>query len=216
MKLEFEEWILSQKIGDSAKELFEEAIICYKASAYRASLLLSYLGFQTIIRDRIIISKCPSGFPESKWRMIQKDVTDENKWDNTVFDAIQTQSPSSIFPLTDDLRNQVSFWRNRRNDCAHSKRNEIGFAHVEAFWLFIKSTLGKFVVAGTKDELTNQIAIHFDRRLTPPGEDFTQIIDQISYIGSDELNDFFEKARETFEALARSSPTPYPSDADFY
>lgn len=51
MKLKFEEWLVEQEIDKDTEvnDLFLEGITCYKASAYRAALLFSFLGFQTVI-----------------------------------------------------------------------------------------------------------------------------------------------------------------------
>jgi hypothetical protein len=146
MRIEFDDWLSSQKISATAEGLFKESIVCYKASAYRAALLLSYVGLQTIIKDRLLSANCPSSIPAGQWAGIIRNLTDDDRWDSQVYGAIQMKSPASIFGISDDLRNQITYWRNRRNDCAHSKQNEINFPHVETFWLFIKSNLAKLVV----------------------------------------------------------------------
>lgn len=46
MRIFFEEWLSSIQISEVAKEIFDEAIACYRFQAYRASLLLSYMGFK--------------------------------------------------------------------------------------------------------------------------------------------------------------------------
>jgi len=213
MRLEFEDWILSQEISETAKDLFEEAITCYKASAYRASLLLSYLGFQTVVKDRILAARQPSGISDKLWNSIIEGVRDDDKWDSKVFETIQRKSPSPIFNLSDDLRHQVAYWKNRRNDCAHSKRNAIGFSHVESFWLFIRSNLAKFVVSGSKEALLDDIRVHFDRSLTPAGADYSFIIEQIpSAIEADELQEFFEGVHQVFTQLYRQPPNTYSED----
>ena len=138
MKLPFEEWILSQEISADAKDLISEAIVCYKANANRAALLFSYLCFQTIIRDRMLNANRPDNIPEGMWTDILKKLRNEDTWDQTVFDNLQRQQPKEIFILNDDIRNQITYWKNRRNDCAHSKNNIIGVSHVdEKFLVFI-------------------------------------------------------------------------------
>ncbi|MBE7556349.1 MAG: hypothetical protein HS126_35300 [Anaerolineales bacterium] len=199
MRIEFEDWILSQKISSTAQSLFEEAIACYKASAYRAALLMSYLGFQTIIKDRILIANSPKGIPEGQWNSIVKNVQNDEQWDGSIYDAVQMKPPKSIFNLSDDVRQQITYWKNRRNDCAHSKRNKISFAHVEAFWMFLNSNLGKFVVDDSKESLLNDIRIYFDRTQTPAGVDYSFIIEQIP--GAIELNEFSDFLEETYKII---------------
>ena len=199
MRLPFEDWLIEQVIPLPAKELFKEAVVCYKASAYRAALLFSYLGFQTTVRDRILRSKQPSSFTENHWKKIQNDVRDDDTWDNAVFDAIQQGPPREVFLLTEDLRNQVKYFKNRRNDCAHGKNNKIEYAHVEAFWLFIQSNLSRFVVNESREDLINRIRDHFDLSITPPGEDYSHIVNDIPYaVEQDRFIDFFHDVHQVF------------------
>jgi hypothetical protein len=103
MRLEFEDWLSSQKISQTADSLFHEAITCYKASAYRASLLLSYVGFQTVVKDRILLATCPTGISQAQWTNIRKNLIDDDKWETQAFDTVQTTKPASIFGLSDDI-----------------------------------------------------------------------------------------------------------------
>jgi len=220
MKLEFEDWLLSQKISQTADSLFHEAITCYKASAYRASLLLSYVGFQTVVKDRILLATCPTGISQAQWTNIRKNLIDDDKWDSQAFDAVQTTKPSSIFGLSDDIRHQVVYWKNRRNDCAHSKQNEINNSHVESFWLFLKSNLAKFVVSGSKEGLLNEIRNHFDFSITPPGADCFHLVEQIPVaISVSDLADFFDEIYKMFRPGTSGYPLPPPmatSEMDFW
>lgn len=194
MQIAFERWIQAQEIDRVAKELFTEASTCYRASAYKAALLFSYLGFQTILRERILSSRSPTGIPSGQWQDIKNNLLNDDRWDPQVFDATQMSSSRAVFRLTDDVRNQVLYWKNRRNDCAHGKTNEITHAHVDAFWAFIKSNLGKFVVDGSKEGLLNEIKIHFDRSLTPSGADPTYLIAKIpTAVEGNQVHTFLEE-----------------------
>lgn len=217
MRIEFDDWITSQKISQTAEGLFKESVVCYKASAYRAALLLSYVGLQTIIKDRLLSANCPSSVPAGQWASIIRNLTDDDKWDPQVYDAIQMKSPASIFGISDDLRNQITYWRNRRNDCAHSKQNEINFSHVETFWLFIKSNLAKLVVNGSKEGLVNAIRKHFDYSMTPRGEDCRPIVEQIpTAISTNELMDFFGEIYQMFHLKNGSFTTATKLQLDFW
>jgi hypothetical protein len=215
MRLEFEKWVLSQNLSETAEDLFREAVTCYKASAYRAALLFSYLGFHTIVKERILASRRPAGIGETHWNEITRKLTDDSTWDRQAFEATQRNYPAPIFILSDDLRKQVAYWKNRRNDCAHSKRNEIGFSHVEAFWLFLRSNLPRFVVSGSKEGLLNEIRVHFDRSLTPADADYSHIVQQIPYaIEPEGLAKFFEAVDQVFADLRRWPPgaSSYPAE----
>jgi len=179
MFLDFEKWILEQSMPQESLDTFLEAILCYKFGAYKASLLFSYIGFQLIVKDRILNSNMPQLFPKSKWIQIHNDLRNDDKWDCTIFEAIQIKTNKEIFHISEDLRNQVKYWKNRRNDCAHSKSNIINASQVESFWFFIKSNLSKFIVIGGKDELLNKVKDHFDISKTPPNQDIGYIVKDI-------------------------------------
>ena len=179
MFLDFEKWIYKQSIPQESLDTFLEAIICYKFGAYKASLLFSYIGFQLIVKDRILNSNRPQLFPEHKWIQIHNNLRNDDKWDPTIFEAIQIKANKEIFHISEDLRDQVKYWKNRRNDCAHSKSNIINASQVESFWFFIKSNLSKFIVIGGKDELLNKVKDHFDISKTPPNQDIGYIVKNI-------------------------------------
>ena len=179
MFLDFEKWINEKPIPQESLYTFDEAILCYKFGAYKASLLFSYIGFQLIVKDRILNSNMPQLFPKSNWIKIHNDLRNNDKWDRAIFDAIQIKTNNEIFHISEDLRNQITYWRNRRNDCAHSKSNIINASHVESFWFFIKSNLSKFIVIGGKDELLNKVKDHFDISKTPPNQDIGYIVKNI-------------------------------------
>ncbi|MEY8757780.1 hypothetical protein AB9M93_25365 [Peribacillus frigoritolerans] len=200
MKLQFENWILSQEIPEEAKTLIEESIICYKSNAYRAALLFSYLCFQTIIKDRMLNAHKPDNIPEGMWEDILKKLRNDDTWDQTVFDNLQRQQPKDIFFLNDDIRNQITFWKNRRNDCAHSKNNIISASHVESFWSFLRSNLPKIMVNGSSEALLNKIKRHFDVSLTAPSTETSYIINEVPYaVEENQLNSFFSSVFEYFK-----------------
>ncbi|KOR78365.1 hypothetical protein AM232_07745 [Bacillus sp. FJAT-21352] len=196
MRIRFEEWLDEQEIDIEANDLFKESIICYKASAYRAALLFSFLGFQTIIKHRVINSKPAKDYSEGEWNHLKKELRNDDKWDKLIIDAIQSKK-KPIFNLTEDLREQYLFWKNRRNDCAHAKGNTISSPHVEGFWLFIQSNLAKFVVNGGMKFILQEIKNHFDPARTPIGTPVEPIIRQIPFtIEKIDYNDFLLELKD--------------------
>lgn len=196
MRIRFEEWLDEQEIDIEANDLFKESIICYKASAYRAALLFSFLGFQTIIKHRVINSKPAKDYSEGEWNHLKKELRNDDKWDKLIIEAIQSKK-KPIFNLTEDLREQYLFWKNRRNDCAHAKGNTISSPHVEGFWLFIQSNLAKFVVNGGMKFILQEIKNHFDPARTPIGTPVEPIIRQIPFtIEKIDYNDFLLELKD--------------------
>ncbi|MBY6052780.1 hypothetical protein [Cytobacillus firmus] len=207
MRIKFEEWLIDQEIGIGANDLFEESIICYKASAYRAALLFSFLGFQTIIKQRIINSKPANDYQDGEWNQLKKDLLNDDKWDKLIIEIIQNKK-KPIFNITEDLREQYSFWKNRRNDCAHAKGNAVSYPHVEGFWLFIQSNLAKFVVNGGMKFILQEIRNHFDPARTPAETAIEPIIKQIPFsIDKVDYKEFLLELKDF--SLAQHSKSAY-------
>lgn len=181
-----------EKISSDSKRLFNEADLCYSIKANRASMLFSYLGLFTIIKERIVASKKPDTINQSRWDNILNELNDEDKWEKRVFDEL-VNSSAPIFNINDSIRQQIKYWKDRRNDCAHFKENEINNYHVQIFWSFIKSNLSKITIEGGKLNLLKKIEIHFDETKTPPDADYKYLLKEIeTAIEISESKSFFE------------------------
>ena len=191
MKLPFEEWSIQKRFSRNVSALFNEAFICYRNTAYRASLLFSYLGFLTIIKEVIIKSTKPTSINEGRWENIIAKLQSDDTWEKAVYEEL-INSSSPIFNINDDLRQQVKFWKDRRNDCAHFKNNEIESHHTESLWSFIKSNLMKITIEGGKESLLNKFEKHFDPTFTPPNSDMSSLIKEIDEsVDVNDLTTFF-------------------------
>lgn len=179
MRLPIETWMTATALPQEARVAFEESVRCFKMSAYRAALLFSYLGMSLCLRIRILGATCPAGFPPGQWTQLLVDLKNEDRWDAQVFTCTQMKAPKAVFDIADDIRLQIQFWKDRRNDCAHFKNNEISSAHVEALWFFIQSNLGKFVPNGSIADLLDRIQRHFDPNITPPNAPIDPIVELI-------------------------------------
>ncbi len=190
---------------------FREAEICYRAGAYRAALLFSYIGWGLALRSRLLRAACPAGIQPEQWQKHLANLRRDEQWDHEVFDLTQRQKPAPVFLVSEDLRHQVRYWKDRRNDCAHFKANEIDHSHVESFWNFIFSNIGKFVPNGSAAALLNEIVLYFDRNFTPPNAPLDPIIERIPYcVERDELIQFFE---DLVGKLSSNSDTAHVFDA---
>jgi hypothetical protein len=206
MKLKFEEWLESQKFSDSVHGLFKESIICYKSGAYKASVLFSYLGFLTILKERILNANKPALFPQGEWDYLIIRLQNEDSWESNVYDATQqkekidnskTKTKDAIFSINESLRLQITYWKDRRNDCAHNKNNKISNSHVETFWSFLESNLSKITIEGGINSLLNKLRKHYDSTITPANKDVTPLIIEIeSSINYIDLKVFWEQAFE--------------------
>ncbi|WP_249669518.1 hypothetical protein [Bacillus altitudinis] len=200
MKLEIEQWLDQQNFNEDINSLFEESITCYKASAYRASFLFSFLGFQSVIKERILKAEMPKNYNEYTWETIHKNLRNEDKWDIEVIESIKVNNEEKrLFNITQDLRDQALYWKGRRNDCAHSKPNTISYSHVESFWLFLISNLPKFFVDGCVKALIQNIQKHFDLNFTSKNADFKDIIHDVPFAVNEEDADSF--AKEFYEII---------------
>lgn len=212
MKIFFEEWMEKQNFNETVNRLFEEAFICYRAKGYRASLLFSFTAFQKILKYRLLNSSVPKSYEKkiNDWKKIIAELSNEDRVDHKITQCInQNKQDNQIFVLSEDIRNQYTFWKDRRNDCAHGKSNIIEINHVEAFWLFLQSNLSKFQVSGGKEALFNKIEDFFNDDITPKDANELIIIDDIPRaVYVEESKDFFEQiislvsAKETWNSFS--------------
>jgi len=199
MQTPFGKWLQNAQVPSDAAALFEEACVCFGVGAHRAALLLSYMAWGTTLRTRLLSATCPAAMLQGQWDNIHKQLRDDDTWDSQVFDTTQQKKGTPIFLVSDSLRQQVVYWKDRRNDCAHAKDNAIAAAHVEAFWLFIQSNLGKFVPNGSKEELWQRFARHYDPNLTAPGTPVDPIVALVpSAVPSAELPAFIKELVRPF------------------
>lgn len=183
MRLHIETWVSERQFSVEVNNLFEESSKCYKASAYRAALLFSFLAFQTIVKERVLKAIKPDHINAQQWSAIHTKLRDDDNWDAEVIECIKKNDPNKkIFDINEDLRQQAIYWKNRRNDCAHSKRNIITDVHVESFWYFIKANINQFVIPGSQSSLINKIKIHFDTNYTPEDKPFDYLINEFKQI----------------------------------
>ena len=207
MKLPIEEWISNNGLPREAITAFEESVRCYKIGGYRAALLFSYLAWGLTLRMRLLNAKCPSSMPDTQWDAIQAALRNQDKWDACVFDCTQAAAPGKvIFVVSEDIKIQVKYWKDRRNDCAHYKQNEINAYHVETFWAFVRSNIAKFIPNGSLPDILERLKEHFDPSITAPNEDMSPIIALIPHavpVGDLEL--FFIELTETIKTTARRS-----------
>lgn len=179
MKIPFEGWLKEQLPDREASSQFDEAIRCYQAGAYRAALVFSYLGLLRVLAGRLMNSRQPAHFPEKLWKTIQVGLRDDERWERMTFDTTVRTEPASLFLIDEGMRQQLSYWKARRNDAAHAKGNQLSNAHVEMLWLFIRSNLGRFVVNGGRKGLLERFRRHLDPTFTAPGTDFSDLVRQI-------------------------------------
>ena len=179
MKIPFRTWLEDQEIDEASRALFEEGILCYSVGAYRAALVFSYLGLLRSVAHRLMNSSRPVNFPQNLWDQIQERVREDLTWEREVYESLHRSKQASLFLIDEDLRIQLQYWRNLRNDAAHARTNEIGAPHAESFWLFVRSNLGKFIVAGGRTGLYERFRRHFDPSYTAKDKNFWHLAQEI-------------------------------------
>ena len=131
--------------------------------------MLSYIAFIQAVKDNLLKSDMPKGFNEPRWNACMSKLRQENTWDEQVISCIKCRDKPPYFELTDSLRDDVCYWRNRRNDCAHYKDSEITLSHVAAFWVFIMDNYNKFTPIGSLMQSVNDYKRHYNVSITPKG-----------------------------------------------
>ncbi|EOO04964.1 hypothetical protein ABR773_25650 [Bacillus cereus] len=163
MKLEIEKFIREIEFPEAAMSLIEEGILCYKAGAYRSAYIMSYLFFLSVVKHRALESSYASiGYGRELKKKTDENFNDEF-WERNVFNLIASgNSHSRYFEVSESIITQMEYWRTLRNDCVHSKGNQIVAAHVESFWLFIQSTLPELVNNYRKNVLSRELEEFFE------------------------------------------------------
>ena len=192
MRLKIEIWLAEQHFSSKIIPIFEESIRAYKASAYKAGLLFSYLGFLSVLKERVNQAQSPEGIDPKKWEEIRDSINNAEQWDASIFQSI-TRKRQPIFLIPESIVQEVTYWKDRRNDCAHYKHENIDYHHVEGFWSFLQTHLPKFVVNGSKESLLQRMLEHFDYSLTPQGRDISPLVKEIGHVVDNaELPTFFK------------------------
>ncbi len=157
------------KDGTILRDILNDAIRCYRNGIARPALMLSYIAFIQAVKDNLLKSDMPKGFNEPRWKACMSKLRQENAWDEQVISCIKCRDKPPYFELTDSLRDDVCYWRNRRNDCAHYKDSEITLSHVAAFWVFIMDNYNKFTPIGSLMQSVNDYKRHYNVSITPKG-----------------------------------------------
>ncbi|HBD26837.1 hypothetical protein [Flavobacterium sp.] len=180
MKLQIEIWSEERKFSKNANVLLNESVISFKNSAYRSSLLFSYLFFLTLLKEIIIKSTKPVAIPQGRWDNIIAKLQSDETWEKAVYEEIINNS-SPIFNINDDIRQQFKYWKDRRNDCAHFKDNNIEPHHTESYWSFITSNFSKITIEGGQESLINKLIRHYDPTFTPPDANVEYLVKEIEF-----------------------------------
>ena len=148
------EKILNSPYFNKVSYLFEESFMTYSIGASRSSYITSYVGFLQQIRQNIInynenpyfsiIEKKENETEEkykakieNKWRGLNKNLIDVDKWENALISALNENTDTNILRLNDGDRTKLLYFKNIRNDAVHDKTNQITLAQLQSLWEFI-------------------------------------------------------------------------------
>lgn len=196
MKTPFENWIENNITTQEIIDIFSDAVMCYKIGVYRAAFLLSYIGLQNILREKIKFSpNRPNNFDEGKWQQILSLVANEDKWDDSIHDCMMRQPPNNIFTLANGTERVYDSFRIIRNTCAHGKKGTVTASHVECLWLFIMEHYTEFTVNGGLPGVMESIEAYYNP--ISIATDIDVLVKQIkSVIVGDKIPDFIRQFYE--------------------
>lgn len=199
---DFQKHIESYKasFNDDELGLFHDSVRCFHAGIYRPAYIMAYQAMMIYFRRLIQGAKRPTGFDTTKWNVMQLNLANDKTWEEEVNNAIRKQANPRATPpevpilvMTDALRKDFDFWRNRRNDCAHYKEYIVNDSHVLAFYSFLTQYLMKISVEGGMKTLLNEFSDACDPTKTSPKASLQPLIDKILVMVSpDEMDTFFE------------------------
>lgn len=173
-------------VGTEAREMLDDAMTCYVHDIPRPALILSYLAFCITVKENILSSSMPSGHDAGRWSNRMSNLRSDDKWEEELQNCVAMQRDKSktpvvepVFDIPDHLREDFKYWKNRRNDCAHYKRNIISLSHVCAFWQFMMSKYIYFQPQGSMSKSIQEYKDYFDLSITPAGTDQTTIFNHL-------------------------------------
>ena len=149
MKHHFEEWYenlyYKRIISDSVKELFEESVKCHKAGVYRSAIVMGFIGFCMLIKDRVYlyrheIDRETTNHSNKDHITIRDDAfQDENNWDSEFNKNIIDKDGkfSAIFENSADFRKGWFYWRAHRNTGAHGRSYKLNNSDIESLYNWI-------------------------------------------------------------------------------
>lgn len=155
-------------------------------------------------------SSKPDLFEQSFWDEMVRELKKEDKWEEQILNAVMMQpvikdnirTRDPVFVINDNIRTQIKYWKDRRNDCVHHKDNNITNAHVEAFYSFLESNLQKITVEGGQASLLYKIDRHFDSTYTPINEDLSPLVKEIkNAVEKSEMDVFWPKVFDILNNL---------------
>lgn len=191
------------KEGTNIRAIFNDAIRCFKCDIPRPALMLSYIAFLQAVKENILNASRPMKVKESYWCKIRKDLSNNEQWEKSTFESILYQGNTNknerpIFDISQSLRDDVAYWRNRRNDCAHYRENEISLSHVCAFWQFLISSYTEFMPLGSISQCITEYETHYDISLIPEDADDTVIFNHLCQVikTKEDVLDFIKETKE--------------------
>lgn len=154
---DFRKWLLEKKLQED--ELFIESINCYNTKAYRASYLFSYLAFlRKITNDVLKYNGIPEKYcpfisdeteREKKWIKEIEHLNNDNKWEDKIFELMETGSERNIFKIQDNNRTILQDMKHLRNSAAHNKNRNIYENTILSLWDNIVYLNELYVVGGS-------------------------------------------------------------------
>jgi len=163
--LKIEEWISTHEklLSDVSKILLNESILAYKAGAYRAAFIMSWLAFLNIVKERLLLIKSPpSNLNKEEWDGIKKSLQKEDEWDKTVYNLLK-KGDNTPFKLPDETKLAIKYWKEVRNACAHGKTDIVSYYHIETFWAFIEDFVDKKMkIVGEVEGFVEEVIIFYE------------------------------------------------------
>lgn len=206
MRIEFEDWVKNQSFSKSVIFLYEESFKSYRGQAFSAALMYTHLAFFESIKQKIRkVQNIPDGINEIEWeRNYLKPILNDDTWDTSIYTFLtqkdNTKKSKKIFNLPDVIREEITYWKNKRNTAVHFRNEKINYAHVESYWNFIENNYLKINVIGSKSSYFDKIEEFFNPELTSDKESDLNLIEDLkAYFDPNDSNFFFKIITSTLK-----------------
>lgn len=192
------EEIINLNIDSVCNEILKESELCYRNCAYRGALLFAFSAFLTAIRKKVVDSGKPSAVVQGEWDNLLVNLYDDDKMEKEVLKIIN-DSTGKYFSISPALKQEVEYWKNKRNVCAHWKQDIIDADIAGGFYSFFLRNVYKFSLKSSIETAIDELRSVYDISKTRPGTSPDNAINRLKYsIKQQEYATFFEQFEQKF------------------
>lgn len=187
-------------------DILKESEKCFRIRANRAALLFGFNSLIRAIRNRLIKIGKPEQVTIDEWKNFYNDLLNDDKMEKSVLIAIRS-SQSKYFSINEKLRQEMDYWIDKRNSCAHWKQDTIESELVDVFYSFYLNNIYKFQLGSSINQTVIDLNEIYDKTKNRPGTKPDRVINRIKYsIADEQFKELLKKIYDSYYFMTPDSP----------